>query len=92
MLSQWGRWSIEPLGFGWGTGPTELKALEDALQAAAVVRPKLSSLHLQHVKLSALLSAFERTLQRQQFMLALNMLPTIISLVEAPVSTVTTGS
>lgn len=82
-LSQWGRWSIEPLGFGWGTGPTELTALEAALQATTVVRPKLSSVNLQHVKLSALISAFERTLQRQQFMLALNMLPVIISLVES---------
>lgn len=91
MLSQWGRWSIEPLGFGWGTGPTELKALEDALQAAAVVRPKLAGLNLQHVQLSALLSAFERTLQRQQFMLALNILPTIISLAEVPESVATTG-
>ncbi|MDD2134848.1 hypothetical protein [Pseudomonas kurunegalensis] len=83
MLSQWGRWSIEPLGFGWGTGPTELTALESALRTTTAARPKLSGVNLQHVKLSALISAFERTLQRQQFMLALNMLPVIISLVES---------
>ncbi|WP_179028119.1 hypothetical protein [Pseudomonas hunanensis] len=82
ILSQWGRWSIEPVGFGWGTGPAELATLEAALQVAAIARPKLADLDLQHVKLSALISAFERTLQRQQFMLALNMLPMIISLVD----------
>ncbi|QOE06504.1 hypothetical protein IE322_14800 [Pseudomonas asiatica] len=83
-VGHWGRWNLEPIGSGWSTHELDLKRLLHKLPITGKSRADLANVDAQHVVLCALLYAFERLLQRQQFLSAFELLPQILEKIEAP--------
>lgn len=74
-VAHWGRWCIEPLGFGW---PTQEKALNLIIQAVLKDTNFIRTVSLRSLKLAALMSAFERFYSKQQYQSAIDLLPEIL--------------
>ncbi|EOG3621198.1 hypothetical protein ACK9U2_003084 [Pseudomonas putida] len=83
-VGHWGRWNLEPIGSGWSIHELDLKRLCYKFSIASQSRADLANVEAQHVVLCALLYAFERLLQRQQFLSAYELLPQILEKIEAP--------
>ncbi|MBB4865105.1 hypothetical protein HNP46_003981 [Pseudomonas nitritireducens] len=79
VLSQWGRWTLEPLGAAWPINPNELPLLAENLKKARSTRACLAHVSEAVVVLSALMFAYERALGRQQIATAVELLPQILA-------------
>lgn len=77
--SQWGRWSLEPIGAGWPINAKALPLLERAFTEACRERPELQAFSFEEVRLSALVFAFDRACQRHTYRTATELLAPIIS-------------
>ena len=76
IFPHWGRWGIEPIGFGWRD--CDFEFLGEYLKKAADKRPELTGVEEKHVKLVALLSVFELHLKSHSYVTAASMLPEIM--------------
>ncbi|WP_146256302.1 hypothetical protein [Pseudomonas sp. LLC-1] len=79
VFSQWGRWSLDPIGASWPINPIELKQISSALVHARTVRASLEFILDAEVILSALMYAFEKACNRQQTETAIGLLPKILN-------------
>ena len=73
----WGRWGIEPIGFGWRA--CDFEFLGEYLSRAKKQRPQLTDVTEKHVKMVALLSQFELHLKSHSYVTAVLMLPEIMN-------------
>ncbi|WP_156035115.1 hypothetical protein [Microbulbifer sp. HZ11] len=84
----WGRWSLEPLGFGWPvkTGDwrkrDQLHELAPAIEMGASVRASLIDVRVEAAELSALLAALEERCLRHQFVDGLELVGRVIERVD----------
>lgn len=78
VLTNWGAWSLEPIGAGWLDKPERLPLLAPALVKAAEQRTALSSVSTKQSELAALAFALERECNRQRFVQALELLPLLL--------------
>ncbi|WP_447742085.1 hypothetical protein [Pseudomonas laurentiana] len=76
--SQWGRWTLEPIGAGWPVSEKAFALLDGAFAEAQDSRPDLREVDLNDVKLAALVFAFDRACQRQNYRTAVELLTHII--------------
>ncbi|MDO3387354.1 hypothetical protein QWI17_16050 [Gilvimarinus sp. SDUM040013] len=77
-ITDWGRWTLEPLGSNW---PLTLKSLQDlphALQQASLRRSALQSVKAKDVTLAALLFQFDRLCTQQVYLDALAFIPKLL--------------
>ena len=87
VAAHWGRWSIEPMGFGW---PTQENALNVIVQS--VMRDNdLPLTSPDTLKLAALMAAFERFYVKQQYQSAIDLLPDIFSCLSSTCNEVATS-
>lgn len=77
-ITDWGRWSLEPLGSGWPTTPESVDNLPETLLAASHQRPALQSVKASDVTLAALLYQFDNLCTRQLYLDALALLPELL--------------
>ena len=82
ILTHWGRWSIEPIGAGWPAQEKELAMLDEALISARKHRPTLINVTVNDVRLAALIFAIENFYIRQQYVNALELLPSVLACIE----------
>lgn len=80
FLTHWADWRIEPIGAGWPLAETD--QLAEAFEAAALTCEDLKTVKGSHVLLSASIHAFERFHQRNNFLAALYLVPTIMDALE----------
>lgn len=78
ILLNWGRWSLEPVGAGFGMGVSELNRLGVAVREAIKIRPVLATVDTTVVELAALGSALEEYCKRQQFLKGLEVVEQIL--------------
>ncbi|MFI2810115.1 hypothetical protein [Microbulbifer zhoushanensis] len=78
VLVNWGRWSLEPIGVGFGVGQKEIKQVGDALREAASVRRCLEGVDVRVVELAAFLSVLEARCAKHQFNEALEIVAPIL--------------
>lgn len=76
--SQWGRWSLEPVGAGWPVSEKAFALLDSAFAEAQETRPDLWEVDLNDVKLAALVFAFDKACQRQNYRTAVDLLTHIV--------------
>ena len=86
-LTHWGRWSIEPVGAGWPVpgwpvSEKDLNRLGEVLDQAKKCRKPLTSVVDTDVKLAALMFSFENFYNRQQYVNALEILPSVLACIE----------
>ncbi len=77
-ITDWGRWSLEPLGSGWPTTPESVDNLPETLLAASHQRPALQSVKASDVTLAALLYQFDKLCTRQLYLDALALIPRLL--------------
>lgn len=77
LLTNWGRWSIEPVGAGWFDKPQMLSQLSSALADASQARSVLVDVLPARAELAALAFALEHECGRQRYVQALEVLPMI---------------
>lgn len=77
LLTNWGRWSIEPVGAGWLDKPQMLSQLSSALAEASKMRTSLVDVLPVRAELAALSFALEYECGRQRYVQALELLPLI---------------
>ncbi|MEG6617381.1 hypothetical protein V6C27_13295 [Peptococcaceae bacterium 1198_IL3148] len=82
MATNWGKWSLEPVGAGWPLSKQEWEILPEFFSYAAKKRPTLDGVAIKKIRLSALMFAFERFYERQQFISAIELIPLILECVE----------
>lgn len=80
--SQWGRWTLEPVGAGWPVSERAFALLEGALAEAQHNRPDLAAVDANDVKLAALVFAFDKACQRQNYRSAVDLLAQIVPIFE----------
>lgn len=78
LLTNWGAWSLEPVGAGWADKPQMLPLLTPALKEAEQTRPSLANVSPEQAELAALAFALEREYNRQRFVQALDLLPELL--------------
>ncbi|WP_237055941.1 hypothetical protein [Microbulbifer sediminum] len=78
VFVNWGRWSLEPVGAGFGVGQREISQIEKALHAAAKDRPSLKNIDAKVVELVALVSALDERYGKHQLNEALDLLGPIL--------------
>lgn len=77
-VTEWGRWTLEPLGSDWPAAPKSLDSLPEALQAASDQRPALQLVKAQDVTLAALLYQLDRLCTQQLYLDALALIPRLL--------------
>lgn len=87
ILTHWGRWSIEPVGAGWPVpgwpvSEKDLIRLGEVLDQAKKSRKALIPVVDADIKLAALMFAFENFYQRQQYISALHLLPSVLACID----------
>lgn len=82
LLTNWGRWSIEPVGAGWFDKPQMLSQLSPALAEASQARTLLVDVLPARAELAALSFALEHECGRQRYVQALEVLPLILERLE----------
>lgn len=78
LVGHWSRWSLEPIGSGWPVDAQSLAKLDKLFNQAMNHYPELSKIRLSTVRLAALLFAFDRFCQRQDYDSALGLIPSVI--------------
>lgn len=82
IITHWGRWRIEPIGAGWPVQEKELALLEKVLFSARKHRPSLIDVAVSDMRLAALTFAFKQFYSRQQYVSALELLPSVLKNIE----------
>lgn len=77
--SQWGRWSLEPIGGGWSVSDKNLRLLPAIFEQAQQLRPDLRTTTVKHTELAALMFAFDKACQRQAYRTAIELIEPILS-------------
>lgn len=83
VATEWGRWTVEPVGAGWPTGKAPLAAIGPWLKDARAQRPALTAVSAEQIRLAALSFAFRRHYARQRYNSALNLLPAMLACINA---------
>lgn len=81
-IVHWGRWSIEPIGAGWGAKEGEQELLSGTLASAAQKRRALASISTDHVYLSSLMFAFDGFYHAQNYQAAIELIPGIMARIQ----------
>lgn len=76
--SQWGRWTLEPVGASWPVNEKVLPLLPAAFEQAQSLRSDLKAITVKHVELAALMFAFDKACQRQAYRTAFELVEPII--------------
>jgi len=76
--SQWGRWTLEPVGASWPVNEKVLPLLPAAFEQAQSLRSDLKAITVKHVELAALVFAFDKACQRQAYRTAFELVEPII--------------
>jgi len=76
--SQWGRWTLEPVGASWPVNEKVLPLLPAAFEQAQSLRSDLKAITVKHVELAALMFAFDKAYQRQAYRTAFELVEPII--------------
>lgn len=79
LITDWGEWSLDPLGAGWLNTAATLHSLPIALEEAVQHNPRLESVSLGDVELAALSFALEKEFNRQRFAQALELVSLLLS-------------
>lgn len=74
----WGRWTLEPLGAGWPVDDKLFPMLCSALAKSEKNHPHLRGVSKSAVQLAALVFAFEKSCQRQDYRVSLKLLNPIL--------------
>jgi hypothetical protein len=82
IVIHWGRWTVEPLGAGWPVRGKELMLLENSMVSAQERRPALLDVAVRDLKIGALMFAFEQFYNRQHYVNALELLPSVFECTE----------
>ncbi|HFQ8052964.1 TPA: hypothetical protein ACHTCR_004840 [Pseudomonas putida] len=77
-LSQWGRWTLEPIGACWPVTESELKCISPWIKKSRAVRKSLANVDNKEILLAAFVHSFERCVARQQFLAANELVPEIL--------------
>ncbi|MCT7378211.1 hypothetical protein [Chelativorans salis] len=83
VATEWGRWTLEPVGAGWPTAKAALAAIGPWLEEARGKRRALANVTAEQTRLAALAFAFQRLYARQRYNSALRLLPAMISCADA---------
>lgn len=78
-VSYWGKWAIEPVGFGWFTSPKELAQLPDIHARLHRARSDCSQVSLEQLRLCVLMASVDRFFARQSFLSVIDLLPDILN-------------
>ena len=81
LAPNWGQWSFEPVGAGWGCNPEQLAQL--ATRMAESARPELREADPNGAALAALMFEFLRLHQLEKFRSAIKLVPTALSILDA---------
>lgn len=76
--SQWGRWTLEPVGASWPVNEKVLPLLSAAFQQAQRLREDLQNNTIRHAELAALMFAFDKACQRQSYRIAFELIEPIL--------------
>lgn len=79
LMLNWGRWSLEPLGFGWPSQPNQIQRLVRCLNESRQNNSFLREVSAENVKIAALVSSMEKAYLRQDFLTAVGYAPRILS-------------
>jgi len=87
-LTHWGRWSIEPAGAGWPVpgwpvSENDLDSLSKALNQAKESRKTLATVIDADIRLAALMFYFEALYNRQHYVNAMKILPSVLACIES---------
>jgi len=82
VATHWGRWSLEPVGAGWPLREQDWDILPEYFTSAVEKRPALAGVTIEEVRLAALMFAFERFYERQRYVSAIELVPSILECVE----------
>lgn len=82
VATEWGRWSLEPVGIGWPAAETNGSRIEQWLETAKLQRPALAKVTVEQIQLAALTYAFQRCYGRQRYGAAMGMLPALLACAE----------
>lgn len=77
--SQWGRWTLEPVGASWPVSEKLLPLLAAAFEHAQRLRTDLKAITVKHAELAALMFAFDKACQRQAYRTAIELVEPILS-------------
>lgn len=78
-VSYWGKWALEPVGFGWFATPKEVAQLADIHAQLLRTRSDYSQVSLEQLRLCALMAAVDRFFARQSFLSVIDLLPDILN-------------
>ncbi|WP_445157485.1 hypothetical protein [Halomonas sp. E14] len=78
----WSRWSLEPVGAGWSTQPSQAKRLRVSFTKAKSERRGLEKVRFEDVYLAALVYSFEKSYVRHDFLSAIKLVPRILKYLE----------
>ncbi|TLF47251.1 hypothetical protein FEI13_16380 [Halomonas urmiana] len=78
LLTNWGRWSLEPIGANWSTQPKQLQLVSRALERASCSRSSLLDVNAVDVRLSAMFYELEKQYARHNFVTALTLVSQIL--------------
>lgn len=67
LVCHWARWSLEPIGSGWPVDERAMGLLKEAHAAAVAQRSDMAGVTVSHLKLVALLFAFEKSCKQQDY-------------------------
>ncbi|WP_336056016.1 hypothetical protein [Nitratireductor sp. CH_MIT9313-5] len=81
--SDWGRWSLEPIGAGLPTDSATLQSVDSWLQEAVQQRPAMQAVSADQVRIGAIAFAFERSYTGQRYASAIRLLPQMLACLDA---------
>lgn len=78
VASNWSRWALEPIGATWPITAVSLNKLKSLYDNELIQNPIFENINFNMIKLSALISEFDRLASRQQYEQAIELLPEVI--------------
>lgn len=81
-LTNWSGWTLEPVGFAWGTGERELAGLRRALDESRSARRGLEDVSPEAATLAALTAELEALSSGEEYEAALQLLPRIETMID----------
>lgn len=82
LMAQWGRWALEPVGANWPIHPKQLDLLASALDRAKLSRRALHKVSAADACITALIFSLEKSYVRQDFVMALDLIPRVLKCLE----------
>ena len=80
LCCNWGQWSIDPIGSGWSVENNNLSHLANAISRIKLERSDIKAAEVSTINLAALMYAFERMINNQDFHQAYDLVPVLIIL------------